>query len=292
MRPLPLLICRLTAIWIFVLGTVILTSCIGDQKGHIEQPIAPPVINVPPSQKVDTGELRQGIKDDIVASSNATANQMTGAVNASISKLAEKITGLEANLSSVVNASANLNTTASAELRAKLEASLNSVIELRTELKMVNEFNAKIETKMSVDANLVRDLQSRIDSLNATLTAKMDVQANAQAGLYNKLDTRLENINNTAGRDVNYFPAAAVEIIIAILGVVTVAIGWIGRNARLREKLRTDDERNERKVLSDLLMETLAMLPESRAKDIRDLRAKLSNRTQVGIRQDGPEPNS
>jgi vacuolar-type H+-ATPase subunit I/STV1 len=275
-----------------ILLVVLLAGCVADQKGQITQPIAPPVINIPPVQKLDTAELRQGIKDDIVASSNATANQMTGAVNASVSKLAEKITGLEANISSVINASANLNATASAELRAKLEASLNAVVELRTELKMVNEFNSKIEAKMSVDANLVRELQSRIDSLNATLSAKMDVQANAQAGLYNKLDTRLENINNTAGRDVNYFPQAAVEIIIAILGVVTIAIGWIGRNARLREKLRTDDERNERKILSDLLMETLAMLPESKAKDIRDLRAKLANRTQIGIRVDGPEPHS
>ena len=271
-----------------VLLVIFLSGCMFDQKGHIEQPLAPPVINVPPNQEVDTAELRQDIKDDITASSNATANQMTGAVNASISKLAEKITGLEANLSSVVNASANLNMTASAELRAKLEASLSVVTELKTELKMVNEFNTKIETKMSVDANLVRELQSRIDSLNATLTAKMDVQANAQAGLYNKLDTRLENISNTAGRDVNYFPAAAVEIIIAILGVVTIAIGWIGRNARLREKLRTDDERNERKILSDLLMETLTMLPESRAKDVRYLREKLTNHVQP----DGPEPHS
>jgi len=71
-----------------LLGLLLLSGCVLDQKGRIDQPMAPPVINVPPAQKVDTAELRQGIKDDITASSNATANQMTGAVNASVSKLA------------------------------------------------------------------------------------------------------------------------------------------------------------------------------------------------------------
>ena len=107
-------------------GIVLLASCIADQQGHQNQQVTPPVINVPPSQKLDTGELRQGIKDDIVASSNATASQMTGAVNTSISKLAEKLVGLEANLSAVITNTDTMTNQAYAELSAKLDASLTA----------------------------------------------------------------------------------------------------------------------------------------------------------------------
>jgi hypothetical protein len=113
--------------------------------------------------------------------------------------------------------------------------------------------------------------------------------ANGQVGLLNKIDSRLEQVSSTAGRDVINFPPEAVEIIVALLGVAVIAIGWIGRNARLREKLRTDEEKDERKILSDLLMETLAMLPESRSREVRDLKEKIANRTRIDIPPAPPE---
>jgi len=266
-----------------VLLLVLLPGCVLDNNSRTDQDVSPPIINVPPSEKLDTTELRQGIKDDIVASSNATSSQMTGAVNASISKLAEKVVGLEAAITTAITATANVNTQASADLRAKLEASLTAVAEIRTELKMTNEFNARVETRIQADASLIRDLHAKVDTLNAQLTSQIAGMANGQVGLLNKIDSRLEQVSSTAGRDVINFPPEAVEIIVALLGVAVIAIGWIGRNARLREKLRTDEEKDERKILSDLLMETLAMLPESRSREVRDLKEKIANRTRIDI---------
>jgi hypothetical protein len=272
-----------------VLFLFLLPSCVLDNNSRTDQDVSPPIINVPPSEKLDTTELRQGIKDDIVASSNATSSQMTGAVNASISKLAEKVVGLEAAITTAITATANVNIQASADLRAKLEASLTAVAEIRTELKMTNEFNAKVETRIQADASLIRDLHAKVDTLNAQLTSQIAGMANGQAGLLNKIDSRLEQVSSTAGRDVINFPPEAVEIIVALLGVAVIAIGWIGRNARLREKLRTDEEKDERKILSDLLMETLAMLPESRSREVRDLKEKIANRTRIDIPPAPPE---
>jgi hypothetical protein len=283
MRPLFRLILEQTVIWVFVIAVALLSGCVLDNNSKTEQQVPPPIINVPPSEKLDATELRQGIKDDIVASSNATSSQMTGAVNASISKLAEKVVGLEAAITTSITATSNINTQASAELRAKLEASLTAVAEIRTELKMTNEFNARVETKIQADASLIRDLHAKVDTLNAQLTSQIAGMANGQVGLLNKIDSRLEQVTSTAGRDITYFPKEAVEIIVCIMGVVAVGIGWIGRNARLREKLRTDEEKDERRVLSDLLMETLAMLPESRSKEVRDLKDKIASRTRIDI---------
>ncbi len=224
---------------------VLLASCIADQQGHQNQQVAPPVINIPPSQKVDTDALRQGIKDDITASSNATASQMTGAVNASISKLAEKLVGLEANLSATITNTATMTNQASAELRAKLDASLTAFTELKASLSMVNEFNAKMENRINLDASLVKDLQAQIGSMAAQMTAS----ANAQVGLYNKIDSRLENIS--AGRDVNQMPKETVEVMLgsyrmvmsitgSLMLVITLLAGYAYRNTRKREQSQAD----------------------------------------------------
>jgi hypothetical protein len=247
-----------------LLGLLLLSGCVMDQKGRIDQPVAPPVINVPPSQKVDTAELRQGIKDDITASSNATANQMTGAVNASVSKLAEKITGLEASLSAVVTNTATMNTQASADLRAKLEASLTAVTDMKATLSMVNEFNAKMENRINADVSLIRDLKAQIGDMSAQLTAT----ANGQVGLSNRIESKLETVTNSAGRDVNYIPRDLAEVmmtqersnsrtivvVVSILaGVITTALGWLG-------KVLLTQAHDERRLLNALMLEMAGRL--------------------------------
>lgn len=250
---------------------VLLASCIGDQQGHQNQQVAPPVINIPPSQKVDTDALRQGIKDDITASSNATASQMTGAVNASISKLAEKLVGLEANLSATITNTATMTNQASAELRAKLDASLTAFTELKASLSMVNEFNAKMENRINLDASLVKDLQAQIGSMAAQMTAS----ANAQVGLYNKIDSKLETVNNAAGRDINYLPKdvtmlmldqersgsrTIIFVVSALACVISTAIAWFGKNM-------INQSNNERRMMNALTMELAGKLqPEDAAK--------------------------
>ena len=262
---------------------ILLSGCILDNNSTTKQDVPPPIINVPPNQKVDTTDLRQGIKDDIVASSNATSSQMTGAVNASISKLAEKIVGLEAAITLAITNTLTVNSQASAELRAQLQATLQMLTEIKVSFQMITTFNTSMEAKFSADASLIRDLNAKVDTLNAQLTSQIAGMANGQVGLLNKIDSRLEQVTSTAGRDITYFPKEAVELIAIIMGVVVVGIVWIGRNARLREKLRADEERDERKILSDLLMETLAMLPESRSKEVRELKDRLANRTRIDI---------
>jgi hypothetical protein len=230
---------------ILLLGLLLLSGCVLDQKGRIEQPMAPPVINVPPAQKVDTVELRQGIRDDITASSNATANQMTGAVNASVSKLAEKITGLEANLSAVMNNTATLNTQASADLRARLDASVSAVAEMKATLSMVNEFNAKMENRIAADVSLIRDLKAQIGELNT----KLEATVNGQVGLTNRIESKLENL--TAGRDINQMPRETVEVMLgsyrmimyivgSLLSAITAIAGYAYRNAKKREQNQSD----------------------------------------------------
>jgi hypothetical protein len=271
----------LTTLWICSVATVLLVSCIGDQKGKQDQVAQPPIINVPPSQTVDTDKLRAGIKDDITASSNNMANQLTGAVNAPIAKLAEKLTGLEATIQMEIKNTLSVNTQASADLRAKLEAMMTVLTEIKVSFKMITEFNIGIDSKISADASLIRELQAKIDSLNAQIAG----MANGQVGLSNKLDSTIANL--TAGRDVNYLPKEAVQIMLdrektfmyiigSIMGVITVAIGWIGRNARERERLRTQEEREERQAATSLLMEALALLPDTKAKDVQRIKARLA----------------
>lgn len=271
----------LLVLWVSF-SILLISSCILDQKGQIDQPISPPpVVNVPPSQTVDTEGLRRGIKEDFTTSSNAMANQLTGAVNAPIAKLAEKLTGIEATLQTEINNTLKVNTQASAELRAKLEAIMTVMTEIKVSFKMITEFNIGIDSKISADASLIRELSAKVDNLNAQIAG----MANGQVGLSNKLDSTIANL--TAGRDVNYLPKEAVQIMLdrektfmyiigSIMGVITVAIGWIGRNAREREKLRTQEEREERQAATSLLMEALALLPDTKAKDVQRIKARLA----------------
>jgi len=271
-------------------AAVLLSGCILDQKGKINQENQPPVINLPPNQEVDTEKLRKGIREDtrqeVLATSTSTAAQMTGAVNASVSKLADKLTGLEANIKAVMENTVNLNAQASAELRAKLEASLQVVTDLRAELKIINEFNTKFEARINADISAIKDLKAQIGQLNTQLNAQLSAMANAQAGLLNKIESTIETTTATAGGDVNFLPKEAVEIMVnrersftyiigAIMGAITLAIGWIGRMARLREKNRTIEEQAERKRTTGLLMTVLGMLPEGQAEKVKEIKAQM-----------------
>lgn len=273
---------------LLVLPLLLLSSCFLDQKGKINQENSPPVIHLPPNQEVDTEKLRQGVKEDtrqeVIASSTSTAAQMTGAVNTSFSKLADKLTGIEASLKVAIENTLTVNTQASAELRAKLETMLTVLTEIKVSFKMITTFNTNLEAKISADASLIRELHARVDNLNAQLSAQLTAVAGAQAGLLNKI----ENISTTAtaGGDVNFLPKEAVEIMVnrersftyiigAIMGAITLAIGWVGRMARLREKNRTLAEREERQRTAELLTTVLGMLPEGHASKVEEIKAQL-----------------
>lgn len=268
----------------FAIPLVLLFGCIAGQKGDINQDYPlPPVVDPTLGREVVMDKLRKDIKEDITTSSNATATQMTGAVNASVSKLAEKLVGLEASIRASIKATFTANTQANAELRAEMQNMLQVITALKIELKMINEFNTKLEARINADISVVKELKSQIGAM----TAKLDSQVNGQAGLWAKMESKMESITNTAGRDINnYLPREAVDVMMdrersftytigAIMGAITLAIGWIGRMARLREKNRTIMEREERQYTARLLTTVLGMLPEGRASEVEEIKAKL-----------------
>ena len=143
---------RELTLWITLFLTCLLTGCIADQKNRQDNTgpaPAPPVVNVnnPPAELVDLTP----IKTEIQTSSNQTQAQLSGLVTTSISKIAEKLVGLETTIS------ANMTNTAVADLKAKLEMTNTMMAKLQADIKM----NADIDTKFSNTMKAVTDLRSR-----------------------------------------------------------------------------------------------------------------------------------
>jgi hypothetical protein len=248
-------------LWILLL---FLAGCIADQNNRQSNtaPQAGPTINLPTPKILSEADLLQDraaiidrTRQDILASSNQTQNQLSGLVNASVSKIAEQVKGVEANL--------HTNMTATAKLAEQLTTTFNTAAELKAELKM--------QVQASLDARLE--------------IGKLQSQLGVQAGLMNRMETTTNDLR--AGRDVNYVPKEMVEItagrertftyiIGGILIVAVIAIGWIGRNARRREKLRSEEERRERQQAQELLLHVLSMLPEGKTEEVAQLRTRLT----------------
>lgn len=131
-----------------------------------------------------------------------------------------------------------------AETVKGVEATMDSVIKINVEL------TAKLNTQIELNTRL----QATIDNLSANL--------NTQAGLYNKIESRLENID--AGRDVNYLPREAVDVIInannlcygivvAVISLASTITAMSFRASRQRAEIRAKEEREERQAYLDLV---------------------------------------
>jgi predicted nuclease with TOPRIM domain len=235
---------------------VFLTGCIGDQHSGDNSPVIrqdPPVINVPPSQTVDSKGITDDIKREITTSSNATANQLTGLVNASVSKLAEKVNGIEANLSDLVKVSAKLEAKLEVtnELKARLDAAVTATADLKAEMQNIVTTTASMDNRLKILTDIKNEMANA---------------ASAQVGLNNKFEQKLEHLEETitatAGRDVNMLPKTAVDliqynlwamitIITTLCGVASTTIAMAYRSARKREQ-----------ATSNLLLKVLSMVPE------------------------------
>lgn len=252
---------------LFLLLSLLLPGCIADQANRQNNtaPQVGPIINIPTSKVLAEADLikeREDIKStlrqEILASSNNTQNQLSGLVNASVSKLAEQVKGVEANWHN------------QATLTAKIAEQLSNTMTASAELKA--------ELKVQMQANLDARLQIE----------KMQTQLGVQAGVLNRMETTTNDLR--AGRDVNYVPKELVEItaerertftyiIGGIMTLISIAIGWIGRNAREREKLRSEEERRERQQTQELLLHVLSLLPEAKAAEFSLMREKpMTNR--------------
>jgi hypothetical protein len=233
----------------------LLTGCIADQKNRQDNTgpaPAPPVVNVtnPPAQTVDLAPL----KTEIQTSSNQTQAQLSGLITTSISKMAEKLVGLESSIS------ANMTNTAVANLQAKLEATNTMVAKLEADLKVNAEVNANFQNTMK----MINDLKFQVGELNTSLKGI----AAAQVGVGNKMESLQQDVKNTAGRDVNYLPKEAVDIMRSqdrvtmyivggILTLLTTIAGYGYKLARQREQ-----------NLNQLLMKALARLHPDQSRDL------------------------
>lgn len=248
--------------FIFILG-----GCsVGAQKGHqesspsISTPAPAPIINIPKAEIVDLSGFKADLRSEIQTSANSTQNQMSGLLNASVSKLSERITGVEASITT--NATATVTATANlqANLQAKLENNMSLTNQMQTELKIRNEINAKVETELHAEAQLIKELSLHIGKLESTMQAQGSVAANAQVGWNNKFEQLQQQITSTAGRDVNMLPREAVYLLLGVVsllcGLFSTGIYYAYRNARQREE-----------NTAKLLMKAVARLEPEKTKD-------------------------
>ncbi len=192
-------------------------GCAGDQKGQqtITVSTPPPIPQFDPNaaRKEDVAKLSGAVdqvRTDIATSSNATQAQMTGAVNLSLGKIAERFTGVEANIDSLAKIQAQMNNT----VNARVDANLTAISEIKADIKNEIALSAKLDSVI----NATITMTNKIGDINANLDTKLEAlaaaNANGQIGLKNDLTSTLNTIknDNTAGHDVNYLPKEVVAI--------------------------------------------------------------------------------
>jgi len=265
---------------------LILTGCeLTGQKnqGRQENPVDQrPVVNVEAPKLLTSEQVKdqlatqldstkKDIRQEILTSTNSTQNQMQGLLNASVSKIADQVKGVEANIKDLLT----INNTANIEVKNKLENTITAVntmkAELTTTLQMVNQVNAQL--------SVVNDMKLQLEKLNAQAAAS----ASAQVGWNNKYEQKLQNItetiSNSAGRDVNYLPKEAVQIMLdrertftyfigGILALATTIISMSYKFARQREAGRRQVEVTERRETYGLVMKLLAMVSNKKSSDV------------------------
>lgn len=269
---------------LIILTLVMVPGCIGDQNGQISQQqkqnivdlvrdiskeLPKPTVNVPPNQTVDTTDLKLAMKEYIQVSADQTANQMTG-FNSNINRIADKMTGVENNIGKLAEVNLklaeNINNTMNntANTNATATATLNAV----NDMKLVIATNVQVMNDLKAELKILMEIKLQLESLTANIQAV--------AGVGNDLHTITENMKAQAGRDVNFFPKNAVDVmlsqtrsnfyivlIIVILGAFAMSLTF--RASRDRERQRTKTAEGTTKLLFGLLMQCLSMLPEKQA---------------------------
>lgn len=236
---------------------ILISGCAGDQKNKINQTLntPSPVLTAPA-----TADFAP-IKEEVVSSANQLQSNLTGLVNTSIGKLAEKLVGLETQFESLVKIQAQMNNTATINNTATLKAMAEFKADIQTSIAL--------ETKINNVMEAIIDTKVTIGQIKAQVETFAQVQAQAQAGLINTITTKIDTVKNdlNAGRDVNYLPKEAVNIIqdtnaswlkiflTAISAVVSVA-GLLVFNSRKREA-----------ATNALLMQALAHVPPEKARE-------------------------
>jgi len=244
------------------------TSCV-DQNGTINQgtkndikdlireacaALPSPTVNVPPNQKVDTEEL----KKEILASSNNTASQMTGALNLSVSKLADQMKGVEANIGKLLE----INNTLTATLNSKVEANATAIADFKLTLQSTIALTSEIKASLQAITNIQNSMSADLKVMNS-MSADLKANASAVIGIGNKLENLNQNLSS--GRDINYLPKEAVEMVACFVGGVILLAAIVAflmhRSSIEAMKLEADKQADERKKINQLLMRAMAVMP-------------------------------
>lgn len=249
------------------------SGCALNRVGSEDSPQGGTIIQVPPPQTVNSDEVADKVGDKINATTNNLQSTLQGLVNASMSKLAEVVKGLEANFT----ANANVNAAATAEMRNKLE----SVIQMQNKLQADIQNVISINNKMQADLAMVNSLDAKLDVANK-LAAKIEANANVNASLLN-LSKQIETTyNQRAGHDVNMLPDSAVKlllnnlyiggsVIFGLLIVATIVIVLTFKASRKREADRTAQEREERQRAFRLLLGTMTHVAPERSAQVKEM---------------------
>jgi hypothetical protein len=264
-----------------IAAIVTLTGCIGDSKMANDSNNAPSVtVQTPPPQFVDSskldeklGKVQSDLRNEIQTSTNNTQTHMNGLVDTSISKIGERVTGVEANIKEAIG------------IKNELQAEITGVkADLKAEINMKNEIKGDIAAVKGdisgVKAEITSQITNQIGDVNAKLAENIKVtnelksNIQGQAGIGNSIKNIEEKLtqNLTAGRDVNMLSKEAVTLVLGIFtglfAIVLVAVVWLGRNAREREALRTQEERANVERWQAVAMQAMSRLSPEQSRDI------------------------
>lgn len=266
---------KIIAVALSVLSIAGLSGCVGDSKmsnGSTNEPRV--TINNPPPQvqSVDTSKLESkmdkvtsDLRQEIATSTNNTQTHMNGLVDANINKLGEQVTGMENNIKEAIGLKAEMHNTATADIKAKLEATMNNTADIKTSLNNTMTATADIRARIDAQIAVNNDMKVQLDRMNA------------QVGINNKLDQIDQKVtqganNSNAGHDINAMPRQTVVLILGIFSgffsLLTLVVAWLGKNARQREALRTEEAMANTERWQAVAMQAISRLEPDKSKDI------------------------
>ncbi len=263
---------------LFICSTILFTGCMGDSKSgkfdpvtqvqspHLTIPIGKDN-TLPLGEVVNTDQLEKNIKTEIQSSSNSTQSQLTGLINTSVSKIGEKVVGLENNMDAMIKLTNNLD--------VKNTATLSAQAEMKNTLQNTLEATANIRAEMNNVLKITNTLETNLSMMNdiKTSVGNLDSKISGQAGLLNNMSSKVEDIKLNAGRDVNQLPREAVDLMMGNLKTYTIILGLLlvlgalamvllYRSNAQRETLRASSTKDELDKLYSLLLQVSPSLPK------------------------------